>query len=71
MKTITTVYWMRDRPNDDASKCGFMHHEVFDYTEANRNWIVGQILDAGLNVMIEQGKDGLIIWIDNRRFQKR
>lgn len=71
MKTITTVYWMGGPPSAAESKCGFMHHEVFDYTEANRNWIVGQILDAGLNVMIEQGKDELKIWIDTRRFQKR
>lgn len=67
MKTIRILYWM----GTEIGQCDLMHNEVFDFTEANRNWIVGKILDAGLNLLIEQYVDGLRIWIDDRRFQQR
>ncbi len=67
METIVVAYWYGRM----EKTVGIKHNEKFDYSDEKRNEIIDLILEKGLNIMLFQQKDTLIIWIDNKKFQQR
>lgn len=70
MKKIEVAAWRGYNKGDKIQGIGIKHLTKFNYSKEKRNEIIDKILDAGLNLKIQQSKilNGIIIWIDDKRF---
>lgn len=64
MKRITVAYWHLH----EYKEIGIPHVTEYDYSTEKRTELINHILDKGFNVMTQQTKENIIIWIDNKRF---
>lgn len=66
METILIRYFHSKLPGLE-----YKGDESFPYNKETRDDIIDEILAAGYNVMLQQTKQNMIIWIDRYRFQQR
>lgn len=52
----------------EDTRIGIKHLTEFDYSKEKRNESIDKILNAGLNLMVQQSKNNIIIWITDGRF---
>ncbi len=68
IKRIIVGYWF----SDFEKSTGIAHNTKYKYSKKKRNEIIDLVMDAGLNVMLVQQKnDLLVIWIDDSKFRQR
>lgn len=65
-KKIYIGYWREEH----TDKTGYANNEVMDYTEDNLFKVFKTVLDAGLNLMTQQRENGIIVYIDQKRFRQ-
>ena len=67
MKEIIVAYWYGNLED----KVGIKRNTIYEHSVEKRHEIVDLVLSKGLNIMLFQTKERLIIWIDDKKFQQR
>jgi len=66
MKKIIIGYWHLSK----YKTLDYEQNQEFEFSKEKRNEIIDNVLEAGFNVMIRNGVEHCIIYIDNGRFDQ-